>query len=74
LLTPRPWPTRVGLVLLFLFCFHLHLLMDYYGSGPGWPIVYFWPLTDFKFVNWSAWELSSWQNQLAAGVLLWSPC
>src|SRR5204863_8687311 len=22
---------------------HLHLLMDYFGSGPGWGIPYFWP-------------------------------
>jgi hypothetical protein len=58
------------LFLLFALCFHVHLVMDYYGSGPGWPIVYFWPFSDFKFVNWQAWELSSWQNQVAAAVLL----
>ena len=61
---------RVLLLVLLTACFHLHLLMDYHGSGPGWPIVYFWPLSDFKFVNWDSWELSSWQNQLTALVLL----
>lgn len=61
---------RIGLFVLFATCFHLHLVMDYFGSGPGWPIVYLWPFSDFRFVNWQAWELSSWQNTLAAGVLL----
>ena len=60
----------IGLFLLYGALFHLHLLMDYYGSGPGWPIVYLWPFSSFKFVNWQSWELSSWQNTLAAGVLL----
>ena len=27
---------RIGSFLLFLGLFHLHLLMDYYGSGPDW--------------------------------------
>jgi len=62
----RRWPIGV----LFLALFHLHLVMDYFGSGPGWPIVYFWPFSNFRLVNWQAWELNSWQNTLSAAVLL----
>ena len=56
--------------LLYIALFHLHLFMDYWGSGPGWPIVYLWPFSNFRIVNWQAWNLSSWQNTLIAGVLL----
>lgn len=69
-LSRRPAPGRLGLLALYAGLFHLHLLMDYWGSGPGWPIVYFWPVSRFAFVNWRAWELTSWQNTLTAGVLL----
>lgn len=54
----------------YLFCFHLHLLMDYYGSGPGWAIHYLWPLDPRGWKTGDAWELSSWQNRVAFGVLL----
>ena len=30
----------------YLLLFHLHLVLDYYGSGPGWPIYYLWPVSD----------------------------
>lgn len=66
----RAWPARLGLAVFYAGLFHLHLLMDYFGSGPGWPIVYFWPFNDFRLVNWNAWELSSWQNTTAAAALL----
>jgi hypothetical protein len=57
--------------LLYLALFHLHLVMDYYGSGPLWPIYYLWPFDGrFKFKNDHAWPLTSWQNKTAAGVLL----
>ena len=61
---------RLPVAGLYLALFHLHLLMDYWGSGPGWPITYWWPFSDFRLVNWRGWELSSWQNTLAAAVLL----
>lgn len=61
-------PLRLGM--LYLALFHLHLVMDYYGSGPNWPIVYLWPFSDRAWVTMYAWELSSWQNRLAAGLLL----
>ncbi len=56
--------------LLFVAIGHVHLLMDYFGSGPGWPIVYWYPFSEVRYVNWNSWELSSWQNITAAGVML----
>lgn len=61
---------RFGDALLYAALFHLHLVMDYFGSGPGWPIVYLWPFSGFQFINWQAWELASSQNTTAAAVLL----
>lgn len=49
---------------------HLHLLLDYFGSGPGWPIHYGWPLFGWTWVNPDAWEFSGWQNRIAALILL----
>ncbi|MCE9672255.1 metal-dependent hydrolase [Myxococcus stipitatus] len=47
---------------LALGAFHLHLLCDLAGSGPGWPIHYWWP-TSMRDWFWDGqWDLSSWQN------------
>jgi hypothetical protein len=51
-------------------CFHLHLLMDYFGSGPGWAIHYLCPLDRHGWKTDAAWELSSWQNRVAFVLLL----
>lgn len=69
-ITARSRRAGVLVALLYAAIFHLHLLMDDYGSGPGWPIMYAWPFSDFKFVNWHAWELSSWQNSMTGLVLI----
>lgn len=51
---------------LALVAFHLHLLCDLAGSGPDWPIWYFWPTSD-RLVSWSGqWDLASWQNAAIA--------
>jgi inner membrane protein len=55
---------------LYFILFHLHLLLDYFGSGPGWPICYFWPFLATEWQSEYAWELASWQNFLATGVFL----
>jgi hypothetical protein len=58
---------------LYLGLFHLHLLMDYYGSGQGWAIAYFWPFSRAAWISPHAWAFLSWQNVLALGVLcVWS--
>ena len=64
---------RFRLFLLYAFCFHLHLVMDYLGSGRGWPIYYAWPFSRWRIVNPHAWDLSSWQNYVAMGLFfLWA--
>jgi hypothetical protein len=49
---------------LAFLAFHLHLLCDLLGSGPGWPIYYLWPMSRLE-VMWSGqWNLASWQNSV----------
>ena len=56
-----------------LLTFHLHLLCDLAGSGPDWPIAYFWPVSH-RFFGWSGgWELVSWQNTVI-GMLATVAC
>jgi hypothetical protein len=53
---------RMLAALLALAAFHLHLICDLAGSGPGWPIYYLGPFVETG-VSWSgSWELVSWQN------------
>jgi len=47
---------------LFLSLFHLHLLLDYFGSGPDWEIFYLWPFSNWFVANTKAWPFYSWQN------------
>jgi hypothetical protein len=44
--------------------YHSHIVGDLLGSGAGWPIPYFWPLSDavYAFAPPFQWELASWQN------------
>ncbi len=71
---------RVRTTLLGLFTFHLHLFCDLLGSGPGWPILYFWPTGHTEWYWAGQWDLGSWQNGLIgmaatalclAGALWW---
>jgi inner membrane protein len=57
-----------GFVVYLAFA-HLHLVLDYFGSGPGWPLYYLWPFSSDYIVNRNAWEFYSWQNITAAAVL-----
>lgn len=64
---------RVRYFLVCLALFHLHLVMDFYGSGPGWEIHYLWPLTYLGWGSENAWEFGGWQNYVAMGALfVWS--
>jgi inner membrane protein len=65
---------RFGALILYLALFHLHLVMDFFGSGPGWGIFYFWPFSQWSADNWRySWEFTSWQNTTTAAVfLLWT--
>jgi inner membrane protein len=53
---------RLLAFLTYLALFHLHLVLDYLGSGPGWPIYYFWPFAEAEWLNPRAWPFFSWQN------------
>jgi inner membrane protein len=61
---------RLKAFAVFLAAAHLHLVLDYFGSGPGWPIHYGWPVFHWVWKNPVAWEFNSWQNRLAALVFL----
>ena len=61
---------RVRAFVMYVAMFHLHLLMDYYGSGPNWGFYYLWPFSNMKIECPTPWNLFSWQNITAAGVLL----
>jgi hypothetical protein len=61
---------RLLALVAYLACFHLHLVLDFYGSGPDWPIYYLWPMSDAIWENPHAWNLSSWQNTTAAALLM----
>ena len=48
--------------ILAVAAFHTHVAMDLAGSGPGWPILYFWPFADVEWLPAWQWNLASWQN------------
>ncbi len=52
---------------VYLGLFHLHLVLDYFGSGPGWEILYLWPFTDWAVEFKHTWPWYSWQN-LSTGL------
>jgi hypothetical protein len=70
----RPWPLATVST-----AFVVHLVGDYYGSGYGWPLLPFWPVSSFEILNPTAWPFVSWQNNtigaaaLAAtiGIAIW---
>ena len=58
---------------LYLALFHLHLLLDYFGSGPYWGIYYLWPFSRVCIEFQRAWLLYSWQNiSVGIALFLWS--
>jgi hypothetical protein len=61
------------LFLVYLGLVHLHLVMDYCGSGREWALVYLWPFSRREFVSAYGWDFFSWQNMTAAaGSLAWT--
>lgn len=70
---------RLKAAALGLVSFHLHILCDLAGSGPGWPIHYYWPASMRQWMWDGQWNLASWQNSvigmsitlLALGCALW---
>lgn len=62
--------SSVKAAVTYLLLFHLHLLMDIFGSGPGWGIAYFWPWDGASIVSKHAWSFSGWQNYVTLLVLI----
>jgi inner membrane protein len=60
----------IGTFVLCAALVHLHLFLDYWGSGPDWHIHYLWPSYAWTWRNPRAWELYSWQNLTAFFALL----
>jgi hypothetical protein len=50
---------------MFFALFRLHLVMDLFGSGPGWGIAYLWPWSDRMIYSSHAWSFSGGQNWVA---------
>jgi hypothetical protein len=63
-------PRRVLSFALYFALFHLHLVMDIFGSGAGWEIYYFWPFSGWGFKTDVGWAFYSWQNISAFALLL----
>ncbi len=61
---------RLKAMVVYLVLFHLHLVMDYYGSGFAWRIHYLWPWQETGWRSAYGWPLTSWQNKLAAVVCI----
>jgi inner membrane protein len=55
---------------LALLAFHSHIVMDLVGSGPGWPILYWWPWSTTEWLPSWQWDLASWQNSVFGLVVL----
>lgn len=66
------WSTNKWTMALLSFgLFHLHLVMDSFGSGRDWGIAYLWPVVQREWVNPWRWDFVSWQNMVAAyGLVL----
>jgi hypothetical protein len=61
------WSTNKRTMAILSFgLFHLHLVMDSFGSGRDWGISYLWPLAQREWLNPWRWDFFSWQNLVAA--------
>jgi inner membrane protein len=63
---------RLRVALLAFLAFHLHLLCDFFGSGIGWGITYFYPFSRDEFISPVQWDLNSWQNMTATVIALFA--
>jgi LexA-binding, inner membrane-associated putative hydrolase len=64
---------KIKCFFIYLALFHLHILMDLFGSGEDWTIEYFQPFSNYGLYSKINWALYSWQNMIANAVtLLWT--
>jgi inner membrane protein len=65
--------TKIKAFLIFFGLMHIHLIMDYFGSGYGWQIKYFWPASYWSIWYQKAWPFFGWQNKaFGLGFLAWT--
>ena len=69
-LTAIAQPRRLLAFFVYLALFHVHFLLDFFGSGPKWGIPYLWPMRARQFETSLAWGLFSWQNIVAGYALV----
>ncbi len=62
--------SRIKCFIIYLALFHLHMIMDFFGSGELWTISYLYPVSKHEFSTEFCWPLFSWQNLLAGFLLL----
>lgn len=58
------WTRKPMAAALACAAFHSHIAMDLAGSGPGWPIAYWWPFSSSEWLPSWQWNLASWQNSV----------
>ena len=64
---------KIKSFMIFLCLMHIHLIMDYFGSGYGWQIKYFWPISQWGIWDQNAWPFFGWQNKVAGIIfILWT--
>lgn len=48
----------------------VHLLCDFFGSGHGWGITYWYPFSTREYLSPIQWDLNAWPNVLATALAL----
>ncbi|MBX3335846.1 MAG: metal-dependent hydrolase [Nitrospira sp.] len=61
-------PRRVAW--LAFLAFHVHLLCDFFGSGHGWGLTYWFPFSRHVYMAPIQWDLNAWPNVAVTGVAL----
>jgi hypothetical protein len=68
--TARLAKDRLRACVLAVIAFHLHLLRDFFGSGHGWGITYWYPFSTHEYLAPIQWDLNAWPNVAATVVAL----
>jgi hypothetical protein len=55
---------------LAFLAFHVHLLCDFFGSGYGWGLTYWFPFSQHVYMSPIQWDLHAWPNVAATAVAL----
>jgi inner membrane protein len=61
---------RASATIVAALAYHSHILCDLAGSGPGWPIWYWWPFDDASWLPSWQWDLASWQNAVFGAAVI----